>query len=205
MGLFVAFEGLDGSGMSTQAAMLSDWFKEKGYISILTKEPTHGLVGGLIKAALKGEWKTSLHSLQLLFTADRGHHLEFEILPALQDGKVVITDRYKYSTMAFGATELPLEWLEQINSQFQEPDLTFFIDTPSHICLERISMSRFGVELFEKEKKLAAVRKVYLGLAKNYGFKVVDGSRTKEQVHKQVVSSVKQFIKDKDVSLQKFL
>ncbi|MCW1300199.1 MAG: dTMP kinase, partial [Candidatus Parvarchaeota archaeon] len=70
-GAFIVFEGPDGAGLSTQAELLDKYLRKKGYKVVLTKEPTIGLIGGLIKAALKNEWKTSPLAMQLLFTADR--------------------------------------------------------------------------------------------------------------------------------------
>ena len=89
-GKLYVFEGLDGSGLTTQAALLRNYFLSKGKEAVLTKEPTDGLIGGIIKAALRDEWKTNPLALQMLFAADRAHHLTTEIEPALKKNKVVI-------------------------------------------------------------------------------------------------------------------
>jgi len=111
-GKFIVFEGLDGSGSSTQASKLRDWLNraQKELIlgkprAQLTKEPTNNIIGGLIRGQLTGDWKTRPECLQLLFAADRSHHLEREIIPLLKDGVTVISDRYFFSTIAFGAAE----------------------------------------------------------------------------------------------------
>src|SRR3989338_8800687 len=105
VGRLIVFEGLDGSGISTQAAMLRNHLVGKGKDVILTKEPTDGLVGGIIKSCLRKEWKTDPLTLQILFAADRSHHLPGEIEPALKKNKTVICDRSILSSLAFGSDE----------------------------------------------------------------------------------------------------
>src|SRR3989344_8642736 len=105
-GKFIVFEGLDGSGLSTQSFELRNFLMKQGHQVVLTKEQTDGLIGGLIKSCLKKEWKTSLLTLQLLFTADRAHHISNEIEPSLAEGKFVISDRYFFSTIAFGGLQI---------------------------------------------------------------------------------------------------
>src|SRR3989304_1252387 len=106
-GKFYVFEGLDGSGLTTQAALLRNYFLSKGKEAVLTKEPTDGLIGGIIKAPLRDEWKTNPLALQMLFAADRAHHLTTEIEPALKKGKNVISDRYVLSNIAYGSIDIP--------------------------------------------------------------------------------------------------
>lgn len=208
MGLFIAFEGLDGSGQSTQSKKLENWFRERHYTTILTKEPTVGLIGGFIKAALRKEWKTDPTTLQMLFSADRSHHIHSKINPALKQDKVVITDRYFFSTLAFGSVdqEVDLSVIEKINSQFRVPDMTFYIDVPAEICMERMKVARFGAELFEEKEKLERVRKSYLKMVNRYpNFFRVDGTQSIEDVHDVVVEIVKREMSNKNFSLQKFL
>lgn len=100
-GKFIVFDGLDGSGQSTQAGKLVDFLNlpeqklKFGHTGVqVTKEPTSSLIGGLIRSQLTHEWKSSQECLQLLFSADRAHHLEKEIIPLLERGVTVICDRY---------------------------------------------------------------------------------------------------------------
>ncbi|HDH91671.1 MAG TPA: dTMP kinase [Candidatus Aenigmarchaeota archaeon] len=191
-GKFIVFEGIDGAGLSTQALLLESRLRKSGYKVVLTKEPTNGLIGGLIKACLKNEWKTSLTALQILFAADRAHHLSYEIIPSLKKGKIVICDRYILSTIAYGMIELEREWLEALNSKFLKPDITFLIDIPVEVSLKRIKAARFGAEIFEKRRQLEKVRKNYLKLissAKN-SF-VIDGTKPIEEVHEDIIKIVK--------------
>ncbi len=186
-GILIVIEGLDGAGLSTQAALLARYLSERNKKVILTKEPTSSPIGNLIKSALNRKHELSLLTLQLLFAADRAEHLEKEIEPALRENKIVIVDRYILSSLAFGSVDNDLEFLKQVNSRFRKPDLTFIIDTPPRVCLERINKARDNLELFEVEQKLEKVRENYLAL-KNY-FKntfVIDGDREKEKVSKDI-------------------
>ena len=127
-GKFIVFEGLDGAGSSTQIELLSRSLKKRGSDAIVTKEPTNNIVGGIIRGQLTGDWKSSMECLQLLFAADRAHHLERLILPALKDKKVVLSDRYFFSTVAFGSLDIDKDWLLALNSRFVLPDLTILLN-----------------------------------------------------------------------------
>jgi dTMP kinase len=185
MAMFIALEGLDGSGQSTQAQILANTLKPR---TLLTKEPTNNLIGGLIRAQLTGEWKSSPECLQLLFAADRAHHLEREIEPALKKGVHVITDRYFFSSVAYGALNLDWNWLVAMNTQFRLPDHTFFLDVPPKACIERMQKSRLELELFEKEEYLAKVYKNYLKMEKELpNFHVIPGEGRIEEVHESIM------------------
>jgi len=195
-GKFIVFEGIDGAGLTTQAELLEKHLKNKKYEVVLTKEPTNNLIGGIIRAALKREWITSNRTLQLLFSADRAHHLEKEIIPALENGKIVISDRYFISTIAYGMIELEKDWLKALNSKFLLPDIIFIIDIPVEVSIERIKASRFGFELFEEKKKLEKIRNNFLELSKEYkNCFVINGNRSIEEVHKEIVKMVEEKLK----------
>jgi len=195
-GKFIVFEGIDGAGLTTQAELLEKHLKNKKYEVVLTKEPTNNLIGGIIRAALKKEWITSNRTLQLLFSADRAHHLEKEIIPALENGKIVVSDRYFISTIAYGMVELEKDWLKALNSKFLLPDIIFIIDVPVEVSIERIKASRFGFELFEERKKLEKIRNNFLELSKEYkNCFVINGNRSIEEVHKEIVKIVEEKLK----------
>ena len=188
-GMFIVFEGLDGSGSSTQVSLLQKALRKAGYTAHVTKEPTNNLIGGLIRGQLTKDWKTGPECLQLLFAADRAHHLEREILPGIEKGCVVISDRYFFSTMAFGGIDIDMDWLKRLNERFKVPDLSFFIKVPAQECVRRISDSRFEFELFEEEKKLERVWKNYEILAKEFdNVHVIDGTKSVEEVHEEVLA-----------------
>ena len=194
-GKFIVFEGLDGSGLSTQAMMLKEYLLKKREKVVLTKEQTDNFIGGLIKSALKEHIKTSPLTLQLMFIADRSQHLDSEIEPALKEGKIIISDRYIFSTLAFGSLDVNMEFLKTINSKFREPDLTFIIDCPPKVCLERISKERFHAELFEEKNRLEKVRKNYMFL-KDYfpNVYIINGNKTKREVFEDIKKIVDKII-----------
>jgi dTMP kinase len=194
-GRFIVLEGLDGAGISTQAARLEGHLRKLGYKTFLTKEPTTGLIGGLIKSALEGEWHAPGTSLQLLFSADRAKHIADEIEPALKQGKMVVCDRYVFSTLAYGfASGVDFEWLYAINKTFKTPDLTVFIDVSPDVSVNRIVNGRERSELFEKREMLSKVRKAYLNLARRFKFRIIGGEDGVEETGEAVAKTVDDFL-----------
>lgn len=194
-GKFIVFEGLDGSGQSTQAVKLVEYLNQKtkkfGFRqpqAYLTKEPTNNLIGGLIHGQLTNSWKTKPECLQLLFAADRAFHLEKEIIPILKRGGIVVSDRYFFSTIAYGSLEIPdWQWLKDINKQFLLPDLTLVLKVSPEICLQRISQNRFEKELFENEEILAKIWQRYERLSREFeNVKIIDGEKSIEEVFEEV-------------------
>jgi dTMP kinase len=189
--LFIALEGLDGSGQSTQVDLLAQRLGQDGK-TVVTKEPTNSLIGGLIRGQLTKDWSSTQECLQLLFAADRAHHLEKVIEPALAKGLPVVTDRYMFSSIAYGGVSLDMDWLKTLNSRFRLPDHTVFLDVPPEVCVERLNKARFELELFEKLDYLKKVYDNYKSLAHDYrNFHVVDGNDYKENVHKRVMEAIK--------------
>ncbi len=182
-GKLIVFEGLDGAGITTQATLLRNYLVSKNKDAILTKEPTEGLIGGIIKSSLRKEWSTDPLTLQMLFAADRSHHLKTEIEPALKRGKIVICDRYILSSLMFGSLNISVGILKQLNAEFRKPNMTFIIDTHPRICIERMKKARHHVELFEEEQKLEQIRRNMLSL-KNFfpDTHVIDGNRAPEEI-----------------------
>lgn len=187
-GKFIVFDSLDGAGNSTQVKLLADYLNKIGKRTHITKEPTSGLIGGLIKSQLTHDWKSSQVCLQLLFSADRAYHLEKEVIPLLKRGINVISDRYFFSTFAYGNLEIKdLNWLIKINEKFLLPDLTFFLKVSPRVCIERIKKDRFELTLFEKEKTLKKVWKNYEILAKKFkNVFIINGERQVEEIAKEI-------------------
>ena len=195
-GKFIVFDALDGSGQTTQIDKLADFLKKKKIKVYLTKEPTSNLIGGLIRSQLSHEWKSSPECLQLLFAADRAHHLEKEIIPILKKGVVVICDRYFFSSFAYGALELNQNWLFKINEHFLLPDLTFFLKVSARVCIERIKETRYELTLFEKEKLLEKVWRNYQKIAKKFeNIEIIDGEKSINDVSKEIIKIVNQTLK----------
>lgn len=191
-GRFLSFEGIDGSGLTTQALLLKNWLQDKGYETYLTKEPTDGPAGLQIRLALSGRLSLTPETLALLFAADRMDHLQNDIIPKIENGVIVICDRYFLSSYAYQSLDLELEWVERINSKCMFPDLIFILDAPVLVCRRRMQKQRWHIELYEEEKKLESIRKNYLRIAEDMRRKgkpveVVDGNRPKAEVHKDIL------------------
>lgn len=188
-GKFIVLEGLDGSGQSTQTKILTNFLKKKGYRVLKTKEPTsQSQAGKIIRKFLDKKEKTSARKLQELFAQDRKWHLKNLIIPALKKGKIVISDRYFFSSFSYGKAEgLALEKLIKLNEKFLLPDLVFFLDVRPKVCLERIKRRAREKTLFERKEKL---EKVYSNFKKNLKkFKniyIINGNKSIKEVSKDI-------------------
>jgi dTMP kinase len=193
-GKFISIEGLDRCGKSTHAKLLARWLRSRGHAVLLTDEPTDSAIGRMIKQVLRGELKVPLDAEALLFAADRVQHFANIINPALQEGKIVISERYVHSSLAYQpARGLSMGWVRKINRHAPRPDLTILIDVPTEVAFSRDRFSR-SLDEFEKDLELQErVRRNYLRLAKAEGLKVVDGNRPRGEVQaelRKIVSSV---------------
>src|SRR4030042_3818232 len=139
-GKFIVFEGLDGSGQSTQTAFLRDFLIGKGYQVVFNKKLTKDSgVGKRIIEILGKKTKIEPKELQELFAKDRKEHLENLIIPALKENKIVISDRYAFSSFAYGVSGgIDLGYLMNINDEFLLPDFTIILKVEPRVCLERI-------------------------------------------------------------------
>lgn len=188
-GKFIAFEGLDGAGSSTQCALLVEHLNSIGIRAFAAKEPTNNIIGGLIRGVLTHEWDIPADGLQLLYAADRSHHLKRYVIPTISAGDIIVTDRYLFSSIAFGSLNLSPEWLKNIYSNFLLPDITYFIDTSPKVCIKRIMSSRNNIELFEEEEKLNCAYDQYKDLAadpKN-NFRIINGEQSVEEISDKVL------------------
>ena len=200
-GKFIVLEGIDGSGHSTHALRLKERlereFEELRGKVVLTREPTDGPVGSLIRSALRKEVKLSPKALALLFTADRVEHVEEVIMPSLDEGRVVISDRYYLSTLAYqSAAGLDLEWLLTLNSGLPKPDLTILLDAPAEVCWARIRSCRTHLELFEDPAFLEVVRLRFREVAellrgRGEHIVIVRTDRSVEEAHEEIFRAVK--------------
>ena len=128
-GVFICIEGLDGSGKSTQAKLLTKKLNKAGYNAIYTAEPSQGKIGKFIRKRLFEQARMPTTAEALLFAADRIEHVQNQVAPALEEGKIVVSDRYVYSSLAYqGSAGLSLDWIEAVNANALKPDLCIFID-----------------------------------------------------------------------------
>jgi dTMP kinase len=190
--LFIAFEGIDGSGKSTQVKLLSDRLIALGHNVYPTFEPSNGEIGLMIRKILKGETKADERTIAALFVADRLDHLLNEkigLVKKLEEGITVITDRYYFSNYAYNGTQMDMQWVINANSlsaDILRPDLTIFIDLAPEISMERLTKNRETIELYENLENLKAVRAKYLEafeLLKNLErVAIVNGNQTPEMI-----------------------
>ncbi len=188
-GKFIVFEGLDGSGQTTQARLLKEYLERAGLKVLAMKEPTqNSSAGKKIQRILDKKEEISSADLQKLFVEDRKEHLEREILPALKRGEIVICDRYFFSTFAFGAASgLDLEWLIKLNEKFLLPDLTFILKAKPETCLQRITKRGTEKTLFEKKETMEKVWQVYEILLQRFeNLFLIDAEQPIEQVFSQI-------------------
>lgn len=203
-GKFIVLEGPDGSGLSTQAALLKDWMKERGLPVYLTKEPTPGPVGALIRLALSGRLNLSASTkdndaiMALLFAADRMDHLATDIVPKLEAGVHVICDRYYLSTFAYQSRSIDLDWLRALHARCIRPDVIILLDVPAHVSCERIKRNRWHVEIYENEAMLEGVLRRYHDIAgqlrkEGYDIRTLpgDGGLSIADVHASITEQVR--------------
>lgn len=159
-GRFIVYEGIDGSGTTTQAALLANYLRKKGLRVYETAEPTRGPFGSVIRQVLEGRLGLEEHALAAAFAADRYDHLysaDRGILAQLRAGTWVVCDRYVLSSVAYqAASGLPSEWIHQLNRYVVPPDLTVFIDTPVDESLARISSRSSFSDRYERKPVLSS-------------------------------------------------
>lgn len=202
-GNFIAFEGIDGSGKSTQISMLTNRLNKEGICCYTTMEPTNSPIGSLIHQIMTGRIKTDNRVIAGLFVADRLDHLLNEvdgIVSKINEGTTVITDRYYFSSYAYHSVDMPMEWVIRANEQSSailKPTVTIFIDVQPDTAIERIAKNRFHQELFEKKSRLVKVRENYLKafelLKKEEKYVIIDGNQTQEKIAEMVWDTVKEY------------
>lgn len=199
-GKFIAFEGIDGSGKSTQIQYLMEKLKENNIYYYTTMEPTDSPIGSLIHQIMMGRIKTDNKVIAALFVADRLDHLLNDIngLKAkIDEGITVISDRYYFSSYAYHSVDMPMEWVIQANDQCKrilQPTVTVFIDVDPDVAIERIAKNRFHQELFEKKSRLVKVREKYFEAFKrerdNENIIVVDGNKQPAEIADEIWKKV---------------
>ena len=154
-GKFIVLEGLDGAGTTTQCVAISQALKARGHEVWVTREPSTGPLGSLLRQALSGRLSLpggrplSHDTLALLFAADRVDHVAAEIVPALERGAVVLSDRYVLSSLAYQGAALPMPWVQALNARARAPDLTLFLEVSLAESARRRKARGGDVELFD--------------------------------------------------------
>jgi dTMP kinase len=197
-GRFVVLEGIDGAGTTTQVARLAERLRASQLVVRSTREPSDGPVGVLVRQVLTGRmvvpggrapgWAT----MALLFAADRMDHVESEIQPFVDEGGVVISDRYDASSLAYQSVSSgaeakdALEWIRSLNRYVRRPDLTVVLDLPPDVAADRRARRGELAQLYEQNEVQRALAVFYRDLAKHLPddrIAVVDASGTVDEVH----------------------
>lgn len=205
-GKYYAFEGIDGSGKSTQVEKIKAYFEKLGKNVIVTSEPQHdGPVAGIIRDILSAKTKIPSRAYQDLYSADRVINHAEVVEPALKRGDIVLTHRSIWSTPAHGLldlgggfdkTKLASLLLSQGNfsayHQFLCPDKTFYLRVTAPHAIERLHSINKGKDLYEKEEKLAKIVTGYDHVVKEFPkeFVVIDGEADEEKVTQQIIDNL---------------
>jgi len=193
-GVFICIEGLDGSGKTTQAKRLVKNLRRRGFDVVYTTEPSTGKVGRLIRSFVLDRAERVPTALEaLLFAADRVDHVESVVRPLLKQDKIVVCDRYVYSTLAYqGGAGLDLEWIERINRFALKPHLALFIDVPTDVVVKRLKPKRTVMETKRNQQK---VREVYLKMVQDQRLELIDGDKPISKVEETVLQTVLRLLK----------
>lgn len=202
-GLLITFEGIEGSGKSTQLERLAGYLREQGRIVLITREPGGTHLGGLIRNILLNpelvemDDKTEL----LLYLAERAQHVTEVIKPALADGQIVLCDRFSDSTLAYQGygRGLPLKRIIDIDSWATgdlTPNLTIFLDVGAREGLKRATKRKADRIERERLEFHQGVRKGYLKLAEKFAgrYAVIDASKSLELIHAEIIKAVEKIL-----------
>jgi dTMP kinase len=200
-GRFVVLEGIDGSGTTTQVARLAERLRSQRQLVRVTREPSDGPVGTLVRQVLTGRlvvpggrapgWAT----MALLFAADRMDHVESEIEPVVSEGGIVVSDRYDASSLAYQSVSSgaesreAVEWIRSLNRYVRRPDLTVVLDLPADVAADRRMLRGEAAQLYDQNEVQRALAAFYKDLAKhmpNDRVVVIDAGGSMDEVHERV-------------------
>lgn len=190
-GIFIVLEGIDGTGKSTQARRLGEWFEKQGREVVLSREPTDGPWGKKLRESAATGRLSPEDELQY-FLNDRRQHVEETIAPALAAGKVVILDRYYFSTMAYqGARGFDPAEIRRLNEEFAPvPDLLLILDLDVDTAHARIGHRGDATNEFEQHESLVRCREIFLSLKDEPFVRVLDSSGTLDEVSAGILAIV---------------
>lgn len=183
----IVLEGIDGAGTTTQAARLVSALRASGVPTHLTREPSDGPIGRLLRAILGGTHApVDPTTMSLLFAADRADHLQREVEPALARGEVVVSDRWYHSSLAYQGTGEERAWIAQLNARARRPDLTIFLEVDPAVAAGRRADAGRSDEIFDalplQERIARNYRAVIAELAGEEHIEVLDGERHPDEV-----------------------
>ena len=208
-GLLIVIEGTDGSGKSTQIERLKRWIEDQSYGVMVSEWKTSKFIADAINDA-KDRNLLNATTFSLLYAADFADRLEQVIIPALKAGFVVILDRYIYTAYARDVVRgHDIEWLKNLYDYAPEPDMVFYLDVPVEILLKRI-IGTTGLDYWESGRDIGLSSdfyksfQIYQGkcldeyqkMIKEYGFISIDGTLSEKDIHKKIVSYVKDILEN---------
>ena len=184
--MLINLEGIDGCGKSTQSKFLMEKFEENNEKTIILKEPTNGKYGKKLWEMLSGKREATTEQILDLFVMDRKEHVNNKINPALKKGKIVLMDRYYYSTMAYqAAAGIDVNRIRKDNEFAPKPDIVLIFDLPVDLAMKRV-IGHSVADVFEKEEHLEKVREAYLNLKDDPLVRIIDSTRTPEEIFEEV-------------------
>lgn len=206
-GLYIALEGIDGCGKTTQLDHLSQYFKKQGREVVITREPRKsGIIGDLVQKVLIGEVKIPSVSLQYLFSADRAANHQELVLPSLKEGKIVISDRCFWSAIVYGILDrtggkydkkdadllLMTQSILSMYHQFTVPDFTFYLKIPLEESMRRLKAKKDVKEIYEDESKISKVLTGYDYLKDRFSEVIteINGDQPVEKVTAEIVKTI---------------
>jgi dTMP kinase len=198
---FIVLEGLDGAGTTTQLKKLKIELEKLSLMIYTTNEPTSRPIGKLVRTVLSGEFKTTNLALARLYSADRDDHLfnsEDGILKQITDNKIVVSDRYFYSSLAYQGVNCDFDKVLELNNDFPHPQILIFIETPIDECLSRIDKRGEKKEIFEKKDFLTKVNdnyyKVINNLPEGVNLIKIDGTLPINKITSIMIDEVKKIL-----------
>lgn len=207
-GVLITFEGVEGSGKSTQAERLHKWLQAQGVSSMLSREPGGTAIGEQVRDILLDPENRAMDGLTELFLylASRNQHVREKVRPALDRGMVVILDRYLDSSTAYqgfgrGLGERPVSRLNKLAIAGLRPHLTVLVDVPVKVGQVRKESTRLDRLERERVEFHESVREGYLRIARRARgrFRILDGRRPAEELERAVQSLVKQLLSRKGI------
>jgi dTMP kinase len=202
--LFIAFEGIDGSGKSTQIKLLKNFLIANGHKVYSTFEPTDGPIGKMIRSIFSHKMEAEQQTIAALFLADRLEHLTNKkdgILVKLEQGYTVLSDRYYFSSYAYHSVFMDMEWVIEINKKCAEilrPDVNIFVDIPVELGMQRLNAGRNSLEMYETLENQKKVEKNYHKafnlLANQENIIKVNGNQNAEDVASEIQKNILKFL-----------
>ncbi len=191
-GFFLVVEGIDGAGKTTLCELLKNSLRSRGYDVLLTREPTEGKYGKELKRRITEGKITPEEELEL-FLKDREEHVKKVLEPSLRSGKLVISDRYYFSSCAYqGARGLDYQKICQANSSFPSPDFVILLDIDPSVALRR---KKAREEHFEEEVYLKKVREIYIKVVKPFPHLIIDARRSPEEALSEALKALDKCLK----------